>query len=383
MKNITNKCFKGIASRFSATVMLLALGCVAAVAGTNKLYLRAGADGTPNEFSIVPGQTKTIQVVLENEDPVSYLEFRLVQLNDKLEYEDGTVSKVLERITSSSHKLEATKMQSDMKSWYQFGVLSTSATMAGSSIKGNSGAILEFEIRALDDYVPNTDKPDFRLENVMGCDATILEAKALPMEESDVYVAADVAKFSADDEQILARPLSNISLGVSLDNTIVLNNFQCKVTLPEGVSFNNEDCVTFSDRISENVLAGLNPIQGEENSYVLLIQSVTNDPISGKAGNLFNLNLITNETFAEEDIILSDFIVSSDYSVSYALDDVLSVGLKSVSDPSGDGAWTSVDISLVTDAVLNGSEDSIYDADGDGIVSSADITVVVSKVLGE
>ena len=383
MKNITNKCFKGIASRFSATVMLLALGCVAAVAGSNKLYLRAGADGTPNEFSIVPGQTKTIQVVLENEDPVSYLEFRLVPLNDKLEYVEGSVSKVLERITSSSHKLEATKMQSDTKSWYQFGVLSTSATMAGSSIKGNSGAIIEFKIKASGDYVPNTDMPDFILDDVMGCDATILEAKALPMEESDVYVAADVAKFSADDEQIPARPLSNISLGVSLDNTIVLNNFQCKVTLPEGVSFNNEDCVTFSDRISENVLAGLNPIQGEENSYVLLIQSVTNDPISGNAGNLFNLNLITNETFAEGDIILSDFIVSSKYSVSYALDDVLSVGLKSVSDPSGDGTWSSVDISLVTDAVLNGSEDSIYDADGDGIVSSADITVVVSKVLGE
>ena len=383
MKNITNKYFKGIASRFSATVMLLALGCVAAVAGSNKLYLRAGADGTPNEFSIVPGQTKTIQVVLENEDPVSYLEFRLVQLNDKLKCKTDRIKKVPERITTSSHKLEATEMHSDMKSWYQFGVLSTSATMAGSSIKGNSGAILEFEIRAFDDYVPNTDKPDFRLENVMGCDATILEAKALPMEESDVYVAADVAKFSADDEQIPARPLSNISLGVSLDNNIVLNNFQCKVTLPEGVSFNNEDCVTFSDRISENVLAGLNPIQGEENSYVLLIQSVTNDPISGNAGNLFNLNLITNETFAEGDIILSDFIVSSKYSVSYALDDVLSVGLKSVSDPSGDGTWSSVDISLVTDAVLNGSEDSIYDADGDGIVSSADITVVVSKVLGE
>ena len=383
MKNITNKCFKGIASRFSATVMLLALGCVAAVAGSNKLYLRAGADGTPNEFSIVPGQTKTIQVVLENEDPVSYLEFRLVQLNDKLKCVTDSIKKVPERITTSSHKLEATEMQSDMKSWYQFGVLSTSATMAGSSIKGNSGAIIEFQIQASGDYVPNTDKPDFILDNVMGCDATILEAKALPMESSNVYVAADVAKFSADEEQILARPLSNISLGVSLDNTIVLNNFQCKVTLPEGVSFNNEDCVTFSDRISENVLAGLNPIQGEENSYVLLIQSVTNDPISGNAGNLFNLNLITNDTFADGDIILSDFIVSSKYSVSYALDDVLSVGLKSVSDPSGDGAWTSVDISLVTDAVLNGSEDSIYDADGDGIVSSADITVVVSKVLGE
>ena len=55
MKNITNKYFKGIASRFSATVMLLALGCVAAVAGSNKLYLRAGADGTPNEFTIVTG----------------------------------------------------------------------------------------------------------------------------------------------------------------------------------------------------------------------------------------------------------------------------------------------------------------------------------------
>lgn len=379
MKNNTNKFLKGIASRFSATVMLLALGCVAAVAGTNKLYLRAGEDGTPNEFSIVPGQTKTIQVVLENEDPVSYLEFRLVPLNEKLQYKLGSIEKVPERITRSSHSLEATEKDS----YYQFGILSTAATMAGSSIKGNSGAILEFKVKAAADYVPNTDKPDFILDNVMGCDATILEAKALPMESSNVFVAADVAKFSADDEQVLVRPLGNGSFGVSLDNTIKLNNFQCKVTLPAGVTFDEEEGVTFSERISDNVQAGLNPISGEENTYVLLIQSVTNDPISGFDGNLFTLNVVTNENFAEENIVLSDFIVSSSYSVSYALEDELSIGIKSVSDPSGDGKYDIDDIYDIITMYNIAEYDSYADVNGDGVVDIDDIYAVLKLYVGE
>ena len=379
MKNNTNKFLKGIASRFSATVLLLALGCVAAVAGTNKLYLRAGEDGTPNEFSIVPGQTKTIQVVLENEDPVSYLEFRLVPLNEKLQYKLGSIEKVPERITRSSHSLKATEKDS----YYQFGILSTAATMAGSSIKGNSGAILEFQVKAAADYVPNTDKPDFILDNVMGCDATILEAKALPMESSNVFVAADVAKFSADDEQVLVRPLGNGSIGVSLDNTIKLNNFQCKVTLPAGVTFDEEEGVTFSERISENVQAGLNPISGEENTYVLLIQSVTNDPISGFDGNLFTLNVVTNENFAEENIVLSDFIVSSSYSVSYALDDELSVGITAVTDPSGDGQYDIDDIYEIISLYTDGDYDIFSDVNGDDVVDIDDIYAVLNLYVGE
>ena len=56
--------------------------------------------------------------------------------------------------------------------------------------------------------------------------------------------------------------------------------------------------------------------------------------------------------------------------------------VKAVSDPTGDGVWTSADITAVANAVLLGTQESVYDANNDGKVSSADITVAASKVLG-
>ena len=66
----------------------------------------------------------------------------------------------------------------------------------------------------------------------------------------------------------------------------------------------------------------------------------------------------------------------------YEINDVLEYNVVTVTDPSGDGAWTSADITTVANAVLLGSQESVYDANNDGKVSSADITVAASKVLG-
>lgn len=385
MKNNTNKFLKGMASRFSATVMLLALGCVSAFA-SNKLYLRDGDNGTPNQFSIVPGQTKTLQVVLDNDDPVSYLEFKLACLNPGLSLNVYSVTKVPERITPSSHKIEVTK-PSD---YYQLGIISTSASMSGSAIKGNSGAILEIKIQATYNFIANKDNPDFRgvdasdimIYDVMGCDATVFDAKALPMENSLIPVTPDVAKFSSDSEQLFIRPLGEGSIGVSMDNKIGITNIQCKVTLPEGLNF-TEDCISFSDRVSENVQPGLNPVSGEPNTYILLIQSMTNDPILDNKGNIFSLNVSGNKDFADGDIVISDIIVASRYNVSYALGDVLKYGVKNVTDPSGDGVWDTDDVIAVTDAVLDGSENLVFDLNGDGVVDVLDYVSVIDKVLGE
>ena len=389
MKNITNKFFKGRPSRFSATVLLFALSCVATFAGS-KMYIRDAETGAVNSFSIIPGEKKTVQVVLENpDDKVSYLEF-YVNFNSGLKYVDKSLKKVADRITRDSHSLIVT---SEYEGCYHFGVISTSATMASSAIKGTNGAILEFEIEADPSYAPltsNEKKYSFSVNRIVACDATVLEAKPVIINEDEngnsepvfVSVLPNVGYAYADQSDVQIRPLGECLVGVSFANTIALNNFQCKVTLPEGLNFSSEEPIFRGDRISENVDVQFREIKDEPNSYILLLSSLTNDAFHDNDGNIFSLNLLGNKTFNTGKVVISDIEVSSPYNVFYEINDVLEYNVVTVTDPSGDGAWTSADITTVANAVLLGSQESVYDANNDGKVSSADITVAASKVLG-
>ena len=389
MKNITNKFFKGLTSRFSATVLLFALSCVATFAGS-KMYIRDAETGAVNSFSIIPGEKKTVQVVLENpDDKVSYLEF-YVNFNSGLKYVDKSLKKVADRITRDSHSLIVT---SEYEGCYHFGVISTSATMASSAIKGTNGAILEFEIEADPSYAPltsNEKKYSFSVNRIVACDATVLEAKPVIINEDEngnsepvfVSVLPNVGYAYAYQSDVQIRPLGECLVGVSFANTIALNNFQCKVTLPEGLNFSSEEPIFRGDRISENVDVQFREIKDEPNSYILLLSSLTNDAFHDNDGNIFSLNLLGNKTFNTGKVVISDIEVSSPYNVFYEINDVLEYNVVTVTDPSGDGAWTSADITTVANAVLLGSQESVYYANNDGKVSSADITVAASKVLG-
>ena len=384
MKNITNKFFKGLTSRFSATVLLFALGCVATFAGS-KMEITAAETGAHNAISNNPGDNKPVQVVLENpDDKVSYLEF-YVNFNKGLKYVDKSLTKVTDRITRDSHSLIVTN---DYEGCYHFGVISTSATMASSAIKGTNGAILEFEIEADPSYAPLTStekKYSFSVDGIVACDATVLEAKPVIINDDEtVYVSVlpNVGYAYADQSDVQIRPLGECLVGVSFANTIALTNFQCKVTLPEGLNFSSEEPIFRGDRISENVDVQFREIKDEPNSYILLLSSLTNDAFHDNDGNIFSLNLLGNKTFNTGKVVISDIEVSSPYNVFYDINDVLEYNVVTVTDPSGDGAWTSADITAVANAVLLGTQESVFDANNDGKVSSADITVAASKVLG-
>ena len=389
MKNIKNKFFKGLTSRFSATVMLFALGCVATFAGS-KLYIRDAESGAVNSFSIIPGEKKTVQVVLENpDDKVSYLEFMLY-FNNGLKYVDKSLTKVTDRITRDSHSLIVT---SEYEGSYHVGVLSKSATMASSAIKGTNGAILEVQVEAAPDYAPVTSwdkKYSFSVSGIVACDATILEAKPVIINENEsgesdpvyVSVAPFVGNASADQTGAAIRPLGDCELGVSFANTIALTNIECKVTLPEGLNFSIDGEISKGDRVSENVDVALRPIEGEPNSYKVLLSSLTNDALHGNDGNIFTMNLHANKNFYSGKVVVSDIVVSSPYNVFYDIDDVLEYNVSVVTDPTGDGVWTSAAITSVANAVLQGVQETLYDTNNDGKVSSADVTVAASKVLG-
>ena len=370
MKKVTNNILKGMASRFSATVMLLAMGCIAAFAqGNNKLYIE--------DFDIAPGETKTLDIILENEDPVSSLQFDIT-FPTGLSYVEGSLERVTSRITRTSHSIVAAKQGENV---YRMGILSTSSEMANSAVKFNEGALLRIKVKAGIDYKGSS----IQITDIIGSNGTVSPSVRLNMDACAVNANVHVGDLKNEQTDVVVRPLEFATVDFALDNIIDIVGLQAVVTLPEGINLAEDkdgEYITYSNRLSGNVVASISLLPGETNKYQLLISSLTSDKFEGSKGTLFGLNIMANKSFKSGDIKVSDIKVSSVYGVSYDLSNELSVSVASVDDPTGDGVWTSADITAVANAVLLGTQESVYDANNDGKVSSADITVAASKVLG-
>ena len=371
MKKVTNNILKGMASRFSATVMLLAMGCIAAFAqGNNKLYIE--------DFDIAPGQTKTLDIILENEDPVSSLQFDIT-FPTGLSYVEGSLEKVTSRITRTSHSILAVKQE---ESVYRMGILSTSSEMANSAVKLNEGALLRIKVKAAIDYKGSS----IKITQIIGSNGTVSDPVRLNMDDCVVNANVHVGDLKNEKPEVVVHPLEFATVDFALDNIIDIVGLQAVVTLPEGINLAEDkygEYITYSNRLSGNVVASISLLPGETNKYQLLISSLTSDKFEGSKGTLFGLNIMANNSFRSGDIKVSDIKVSSDYGVSYDLSNELSVSVASVDDPSGDGVWDLKDATAVKLAILNSDVNSDYDVNGDGVVNLADYTATVLKVMAQ
>ena len=244
MKKVTNNILKGMASRFSATVMLLAMGCIAAFAQGNKLYIE--------DFDIAPGQTKTLDIILENEDPVSSLQFDIT-FPTGLSYVEGSLEKVTSRITRTSHSIVAAKQK---ESVYRMGILSTSSETANSAVKGKEGALLRIQVKA--DY--NYKGSFIQIDGIVGSNGTVSPPVRLDMEDCYVKAGVHVGDLKNDKAEIVVHPLEFTTVGFSLDNIIDIVGLEAVVTLPDGIFFAEDEYgeyVTYSNRLSSNVVASM------------------------------------------------------------------------------------------------------------------------------
>ena len=369
MKKVTNNILKGMASRFSATVMLLAMGCIAAFAqGNNKLYIE--------DFDLAPGETKTLDIILENEDPVSSLQFD-IYFPDGLTYVEGSLERNTSRLTRTSHSILAVK-QGDGKGYYRMGILSTSSEMANSSVKGNNGTLLRIKVTADNDY-----KGSFiYMDGIIGSNGTVPTPVRLDMPSLKVKANVHVGDLSNNLSKVQIRPLTLETIDFSLDNIIDIVALQAVVTLPEGINLAEDadgEYITYSDRLSGNVVASVNLIPGETNKYQLIISSLTSDKFIGSEGTLFGLNIMANKSFKSGDIVVSDVIVSSAPGVAYELGNELSVSVTSVDDPTGDGVWNINDIYSVVNIYNSGDFNSDCDLNNDGIVNINDIYIAIGN----
>ena len=371
MKKVTNNILKGMASRFSATVMLLAMGCIAAFAqGNNKLYIE--------DFDIAPGETKTLDIILENEDPVSSLQFDIT-FPTGLSYVENSLEKVTSRIPRTSHSILAVKQE---ESVYRMGILSTSSEMANSAVKLKEGALLRIKVKAAIDYKGSS----IKITKIIGSNGTVSPSVRLNMDACKVNAGVRVGDLKNEQTDVVVRPLEFATVDFALDNIIDIVGLQAVVTLPEGINLAEDkygEYITYSNRLSGNVVASISLLPGETNKYQLLISSLTSDKFEGSKGTLFGLNIMANNSFKSGDIKVSDIKVSSVYGVSYDLSNELSVSVASVDDPSGDGSWDINDVISITDAVLDGSDELIYDLNGDGVVDVLDYLSAIDKALGE
>ena len=371
MKKVTNNILKGMASRFSATVMLLAMGCIAAFAqGNNKLYIE--------DFDIAPGETKTLDIILENEDPVSSLQFDIT-FPTGLSYVEHSLERVTSRITRTSHSIVAAKQGENV---YRMGILSTSSEMANSAVKFNEGALLRIKVKAAIDYKGSS----IKITQIIGSNGTVSDPVRLNMDDCVVNANVHVGDLKNEKPEVVVHPLEFATVDFALDNIIDIVGLQAVVTLPEGINLAEDkygEYITYSNRLSGNVVASISLLPGETNKYQLLISSLTSDKFEGSEGTLFGLNIMANQSFESGDIKVSDIKVSSVYGVSYDLSNELSVSVASVDDPSGDGSWDINDVISVTDGLLDGSDELIYDLNGDGVVDVLDYLSAIDKALGE
>lgn len=353
------------------TLIFLVLGCISSMAA-NILKI-AGEDGA--NIQILPGTENQLQVVLDNDDPVSSLQFD-VTLPKGLNFVEGSLKKVVDRITRTSHSVLAVQQPSGA---YRFGVLTTSSSMATSAIKGNTGAILTFSVKADANY----DGGSIKIDKIMGSngvDAT-KEPIPLPMEEQLIKAAICPGHAGLEAAEITLTPGKSGVLNVTLANYVPLVGLQAKVTLPEGLRFvegKDGDIVDYTTRLSDNVSAKIENIEG--NTYKLLISSVANDEFKETEGVLFGLNVAADNTFKGGDVVISDIKVASASGNGYDVTDVLSCNIKYLSDPTADGKWNISDINEIILVLSGSSKNPAADVNADGKVNIQDINEVVNKL---
>ena len=352
--------------------MFLIIGCVSSFAA-NVLKL-AGADGT--DVQIIPGEENLLEVVLDNDDPVTSLQFD-VTLPDGLTFVENSQKKVTARVTRSSHQLLAVKQPTGA---YRFGLLGSGSTMENSVIKGNSGAIITFLVKADIDYMGDK----IKVTNVIGSNGTDLGHQNVDMEDQTINANVCAADAGLAAEAITLTPGKSGIVNVTLANHMPLVGLQATVTLPEGVHFvegKDGEFVDYTNRLTANISALLEPIASKPNTYQLLISSLTNDEFEGTEGVLFGLNVAADKTFQKGNVVISDIKVSTVRGNAYPVKDNLTCALTQFTDPTGDGVWDVDDVNAIYNVMLNGVENSFADVHHNGVVDVDDVNFAYGNIL--
>ena len=258
-------------------------------------------------FDIAPGETKTVSIMLDNAG--DYVAFQSdVYLPEGLTADNWTLT-------------ERKEDHSFSKSNPATGVTRIVAiTLTNSSIKGNTGALVTFDVTAAEDLTVGTTLDgkvaSSQFSYINGTYETLAEeAYTVTVVEAP---AEPANRFYIEDFEIEAG--GTYRLPMNLVNEDVFNWFTATLTLPEGLSFDgkltyNEARVTGSKIYDDTSY----PTDG---SKVLNIDFLALNDFEGTEGALVYLDVVADADFTgNATITLTDIIFYGADEVEYPLED--------------------------------------------------------------
>lgn len=261
-KNIKNKVMRPL------LLCLLTMLATLTATAENRLYIQ--------EATVVPGDNDvTLNVVLDNEDAISSLQFDIylpdgMTMNLDEQYGQPMLERNTARTTRTSHTLNINERMGAVEesAFWRVTLFAKSPTPAKTAINGNSGNLLSFKVSVDPNFTGGT----IYVNEVYGSDATQLPAVEKPMQGNSVSIKADAGTFSLSPDAASLTLIKKDTIDFFLANKVPVVGLECSVNLPEGVEVEE---ALMGDRLSDNAV-----VTYIGTSKKLLIESMTNDPFS-------------------------------------------------------------------------------------------------------
>lgn len=325
------------------------------------------------DFSVQPGKTKIMPVLLENEvTQFSGVSFEITIPEGLTVAEDAF--KLTDR--ALSHTLTVTALDNNS---YKVEVNDEN----GHTFTGDSGAVVNIEVAADRTF---EGQALINVSNVCLMDpnneVTTLNNFNVTVTADGVYVPED--RFYINDFEI--APGETKQVAVIMDNEVTaVAGFQLKLTMPAGLTF---DGATLSDRktATHQVVANT-----DGNTVLIAAFSFPSANFAGNSGEVMYLSITASSDFVDtatinvSNVVLTSADAQTEISIpDFDVEVTANVGTHVYGDVNCDGAVTSADITALYNYLLNGDETYITtsDVNGDGEITSADITAVYNVLLG-
>ena len=286
--------------------MSLCLLVAFSVSALDRLYI--------NDFSISPGETKQVEIMLYNETSFSAIQADIF-LPDGLtiEQEDGDYLFELTDRKGRDHTVSSRKLSSG----------AIRIVIASQSLKvfsGNSGALVTFNITADASFGEST---AIEINHVIASEVNLTQHN-LP--DTSCTVTVDTPPGSNDrlyinDFGISAGETKQVQL--MLDNELPYTALQADIYLPQGLAIEKEDgeyIFELTNRKGSDHTIASTKLSNGAIRIVVLSQSL--QEFSGNSGALVTFNISADASFTETEVIeLKRILVSEGNQVQHALPD--------------------------------------------------------------
>lgn len=299
-KNI-NSFMAGITWKISL-ILLFAITGISGAFADNQLKI--------DKFSVTPGETKVVPVILENSDPMTSFQFD-VTLPTGL---SCTAYKAnADRLDRDQHSVMLTKL-SETK--WRVVIL----TVNDANIMGDSGTLLYLTIAGSSSFQA---KGQLKIDRIVG---TNVEAKKFDLDSSSVEVTPRVATVTTSQSAYLVKPDSSLSkIDVMLNNDVDIYGMQIDVALPEGLTMatkaNGFYKFEYGDRIPQD--ATISAGKQTDGKIRILVSALSHQTFTGNIGTVFSFYVKGDKNLADSSkITFTNAVVSGPEDVAYDVDEV-------------------------------------------------------------